>query len=134
MKEFLVFLSNCITKLSKSSIVRWNLFKTQSQVWELTLGFHMTLIFVIVGCFLCWQNTFMRHSLRSSNPEVTKRKSQVSKIKSIPVSYIKTKALNVRSLSKNANKKWASLKNAFLAFTGFYITGMIFWILHWNLI
>ena len=32
------------------------------------------LIFVTVNCSLCWQNTFIGHSSRSSSPEVTKEK------------------------------------------------------------
>ena len=34
----------------------------------------MTLIFVTVGCCLCWQNTFIGHNSKSNNPEVTKEK------------------------------------------------------------
>ena len=51
----------------------------------------MTLIFVSffivgiysVGCFRMWQDTFIGQNSGSSNPEVTKRKSQVSNSKSI---------------------------------------------------
>ena len=67
--------------------------------------------------FSLLQKTFIGHNSRSNNPEVTKRKSRVSKWKSVPVSNTKTKALNVRSLSKHPNYQWALLKNAFFALT-----------------
>ena len=46
---------------------------------------------------------FIGQNSRSSNPEATERKSRVTNWKSIPVDYRKSKALNVRSVSKHAN-------------------------------
>ena len=86
--------------------LRWKLSliletRNKTAVWELiyVIGLQMTLTYVIVVCSLCWQDTFIGQNSRSSNSEVTKRKSRVSNWKPIPVNYTKTNALTVRSLS-----------------------------------
>ena len=113
-----MYFKKCMTKLNISLILQWTLCKTQTQM-EIIVDIRRREVtkslcesrhyvtrpsaFVIVGYSLCWPNTFIGPNSRSSNPEVMKRKSRVSNWKSIPVSYTRTKAFNVRSFSKHAN-------------------------------
>ena len=75
----------------------------------------MSLIFVIIGCSVCWRNTFIGYK-RSNDPDVTNRESRVSYWNSLPVNYTKTKALNVRSLHKHATNNEHHKRMSFLTF------------------
>ena len=61
----------------------------------------MKLIFLIVGCFLCWQNNLIRHNSMSSNPEATKEK--VEFLTETQFLSATQQVLIIRSLSKHDN-------------------------------
>ena len=102
-----------MTELIKCSILRWNLCEIQTQKEiivdirrrEVTRSWYYVTQpsndVNMVG--LSADKNFIGQNSRSSNPEATERKSRVTNWKSIPVDYRKSKALNVRSVSKHAN-------------------------------
>ena len=74
MKDVLIFSSNCA-----------NLQYCGEILVELKSRWKLLLILEDAKLSLCWQNTFIGQNSRSSNREVTKRKSWVSNWKSIRV-------------------------------------------------
>lgn len=59
------------------------------------LGLEMTLIFMIVGYSLCWQNIFIRHNSRNSKEE-EKTKKVILLIKDETVGKVITKFSNLK--------------------------------------